>query len=95
MMRLWKANLYISCGKCNRELGDSIKWCPQAIKLILVYVMIRFIQYSIYALVLGLILAFIIALVYRDLTAGGFETSFTGQILIETLEQLQQLWGML
>ena len=55
MMRLWKANLYISCGKCNRELGDKIKWSPQAIKLLVIYAMIKILMYSVTILTLALL----------------------------------------
>jgi hypothetical protein len=55
MMRLWKANLYISCGKCNRELGDKIKWSPQAIKLLGIYAMIKILMYSVIFLTLALL----------------------------------------
>jgi len=55
LMRLWKANLYISCGKCNRELGDKIYWSPQAIKLLGIYAMIKFITYLITIITLALL----------------------------------------
>jgi len=55
MMRLWKANLYISCGKCNRELGDKINWSPQAIKLLGIYAMIKILMYSVIIIILALL----------------------------------------
>jgi hypothetical protein len=54
-MRLWESNLYISCGKCNRELGDKINWSPQAIKLLGIYAMIKILTYMITILTIALL----------------------------------------
>ena len=35
--------------------------------------------------------AFFITLLYRDISAGGIETSFSGQIIIETWEAIESL----
>ena len=87
MMRLWPPNLYISCGKCNRQLGDKIKWCPQSIKLLGIYGMIKGI-----ALFFKVITAaFFLTLLYKDVSAGGVETSFSGQIIIGAYEAVTAL----
>ena len=91
LMRLWRVNLYYSCKKCNWELGDSIKWSIRSAQLWVFYWMIK----AIYWLVIILYFSLTTTVMYMDISTGGMETSFTGQILIETLEQLQKLWGML
>ena len=85
LMRLWKANLYISCGKCNRALGDKIKWCPQAIKLLVIYSMIRFIQYSVTILTLALLARFI----YLDTTYN--DSTITNSIKADAYEILTNI----
>jgi len=91
MMRLWKWNLYHACGPCNRKLGDNINWSFRAVQLLLVYGMIKGIYWT------GIILYFALTttVMYRDLSIGGLEVSITGQVIFESWEQLQQLWGML
>ncbi len=50
-------------------------------------------------ILMGLVIILMAALMIRfiviDLSRGPFDTTITGQILIESWEQLQQLWGML
>lgn len=91
MSRLWKWGLYYGCKKCNGKLGDKIKWSFRAIQLLAVYGMIKFIYYTVIILYFSLTTTVMV----KDLTAGGFDTSFTGQILIESWEQLQQLKELL
>ncbi len=87
MMRLWRWNLYISCGPCNYKLGNRINWSIRAVLLLVIYYMIKFIYWA------GVIFWFSLttAVMYRDLSIGGFEVSITGQVIIESWEQLQQL----
>ena len=63
----------------------------RAIQLLVVYGMIK----AIYWLVIILYFSLTTTVMYMDISTGGMETSFTGQILIESWEKLQQLWGML
>jgi len=63
----------------------------RAVQLLVVYGAMKFIYWTIIILYFSLTTAVMV----MDISTGGMETSFTGQILIESLEQLQQLWGML
>ena len=87
MMRLWRANLYHSCKKCNGALGDRIYWSVRAVQLLGVYVMIK----TIGMITEGLAFAFLLALLYKDLTSGPLDTTFSAQILIETIEAVEKL----
>lgn len=87
MMRLWKSNLVPQCRSCNAKLGSKIHWQPRAIILILEYGMIK----GIYWLTIILYFSLTTAVIYKDVSTGGMETSFTGQVLIESWEQLQQI----
>ena len=81
-MRLWKANLYHACGKCNRELGDKIKWSPQAIKLLVIYAMIKILMYSVIILMLALLARYY----YLDTTYNN--STITDQIKVDADEIL-------
>jgi len=87
LMRLWRLNLYYSCKKCNWELSDRIKWSFRAVQLLVVYGMIKGIYW------LGIILYFSLTttVMVMDLRSGGMETSFTGQILIQSKEQVYEI----
>ena len=84
-MRLWKANLYISCGKCNRELGDKIKWSPQAVKLLGIYAVIKFLTY----LVTFLTLAILARYIYLDINYNA--STITDQMQYEVIEYYKKL----
>ena len=60
MMRLWQSNLVNQCRSCNAKLGAKIRWSLQAIKLLMIYGMIK--------LTIYLSLAFIILIMGRDLS---------------------------
>ena len=85
MMRLWKANLYISCGKCNRELGDKIKWGPHAIKLLGIYAMIKLFIYSVIILMFTLLARYY----YLDTTKN--DSIITNQIKVDADEILTNI----
>ena len=87
LMRLWRVNLYHACGKCNNKLGNNIKWSIRASQLWVLYWMIK----GIGILLQLLATAFFITLLIKDISAGGMETSFTGQIIIETWEAIEEL----
>jgi len=91
MARLWKSNLVAQCHPCNAKLGCKIRWSIQALKLLAVYIAMK----AIYWVIIIIYFSLTSTVMYKDLSSGGLETSFTGQILIETTEQIQQLWGML
>jgi len=86
MARLWRSNLVAQCRSCNAKLGDKIRWSIQALKLILVYGMIKAIYWT------GIILYFSLttSVMVMDLRSGGMETSFTGQILIQSKERIYE-----
>ena len=85
MSRLWMSNLVAQCRSCNAKLGNKIRWSLQALKLLLVYGMIK----GIYWLVIILYFSLTTSVMVMDISAGGMETSFTGQILIQSWEQLK------
>ena len=87
LMRLWRVNLYHGCKVCNGKLGNRIKWSFRAIQLLVVYGMIK----GIGIILQIFVTAFFLTLLYRDISAGGIETSFSAQILIGAWEQLNQL----
>ena len=87
MSRLWMYNLVAQCRSCNAKLGNKIRWSFRAIQLLVVYGMIKFIYYTVIILYFSLTTTVMV----KDLTAGGFETSFTGQILIESWEHITPL----
>jgi len=89
MARLWKSNLVAQCHACNAKLGCKIRWSIQAIKLLVVYGAMKFI----YWIIIIFYFSLTTAVMYKDLSSGGMEASFTGQILIESTEQIQQLWS--
>jgi len=89
LMRLWRVNLYISCAKCNNKLGDSIKWSIRAAQLWVLYWMIKGIYWTIIILYFSLTTAVMV----MDISTGGMETSFTGQILIESWEQTYEIYN--
>jgi len=91
MARLWRWNLIHQCHSCNAKLGCKIRWSIQAIKLLTVYIAMK----AIYWLVIILYFSLTTSVMVMDIASGGMETSFTGQILIESLEQLQQLKELL
>jgi len=85
MSRLWKWGLYYGCQKCNGKLGDKIKWSIRAIQLLVVYGAMKGIYWTIIILYFSLTTAVMV----MDISTGGMETSFTGQILIESWEQIK------
>jgi len=87
MSRLWMSNLVAQCRSCNAKLGNKIRWSPQAIKLLMVYGAMKFIYWGIIILYFSLTTT----VMYKDLTIGGFEVSITGQVIIESVEKIQQL----
>ena len=96
MFRLWRFNLQYLCGVeakgCNRKKGESLDWWYwKTYLLLMVYGAMK----GIYWLVIILYFSLTTAVMVMDLTAGGFETRFTGQIIIESWEQLQQLKELL
>jgi len=91
MSRLWKWGLYYGCKDCNGKLGDKIKWSFRAIQLLMVYGTMK----GIYWGMIIIYFALTTTVMYKDLSIGGLEVSITGQVLIESWERVQQLWGML
>ena len=89
MMRLWKSNLYYGCSKCNGKLGDKIKWSFHAIKLLVIYSMIKL---SIY-LSLALIILILCRFVYLDITYNG--STISNQMKYDTLEYWDRLIELL
>lgn len=85
LMRLWRVNLYHGCKVCNGKLGNRIKWSMRAIQLLAVYGMIK----AIYWLVIILYFSLTTTVMYKDISTGGWETSFTGQVLIESWEKVE------
>jgi len=67
MMRLWKANLYYGCSKCNGKLGNKIKWSFQALKLLVIYMLIRFTQ----IMSLAILLVILGRMTYLDIDRNG------------------------
>ena len=94
LVSLWRVNLYHGCKVCNGKLGNRIKWSIRAVLLLLIYPVLwavhKMIKGFIYLIII-LMLAFLLTLVYKDVGAGGFETSFTGQILISWWEWITNL----
>lgn len=39
--RLWMSNLILQCPNCNYALGPRIRWCRQAIKLLVIVMVMR------------------------------------------------------
>jgi len=87
MSRLWMSNLVAQCRSCNAKLGNKIRWSMRAVQLLVVYGAMKFIYWTIIILYFSLTTAVMV----MDISTGGMETSFTGQVLIGTLEQIQQL----
>tara|TARA_R110002012_G_C11446857_1_gene591288 strand:+ start:304 stop:690 length:387 start_codon:yes stop_codon:yes gene_type:complete len=79
MMRLWKSNLYYGCSKCNGKLGDKIKWSAQAIKLLVIYMLIRFIQ----IMSLAILLIIMGRYIYLDINYNG--STITNQMKYDLL----------
>ena len=87
MSRLWMFNLVAQCRSCNAKLGNKIRWSIRAIQLLMVYGAMK----GIYWTVIILYFSLTTAVMVKDISTGGMETSFTGQILIESLEWIKQL----
>ena len=87
MSRLWMWNLKHQCRACNLKQGTKLQFNLITIQLLMVYGMIKGIGIFLQLLAT----AFFITLLYKDISAGGIETSFSGQIIIETWESLNQL----
>ena len=51
MMRLWKSNLILQCKLCNLKLGTDIHWSIQAVKLLVIYWMIKILTYLVIFLI--------------------------------------------
>ena len=55
LMRLWQSNLVNQCGPCNAKLGAKIRWSIQAVKLLVIYAMIKLLTYGINILILAVL----------------------------------------
>ena len=88
MAKLWKCNLVYQCRSDNSKQGTKLKFNLRTIKLLGYYFMIKFI----YWLVIILYFSLTTAVMVMDISTGGFETSFTGQILIESWEAIRLLY---
>ena len=96
MMGLWLCNLALRCGPCNKKKGTKFYISPRSLLLLGVY-------YSVKIITRGLFLAvllFVGRILYYDLTAGGFDTTFFFQSLTDVyslfywlLEFVDQLAG--
>ena len=96
MMGLWLCNLALRCGPCNKKKGTKFYISPRSLLLLGVY-------YSVKIITRGLFLAvllFVGRILYYDLTAGGFDTTFFFQALTDVhtlyvwiLELMGQIFG--
>ncbi len=89
MMALWKSNLYYGCSKCNGKLGAKIKWSIQAIKLLVIYGLIKLTIYLTMALIIVIAGRFI----YLDITYNG--STITNQMKYEALAYWDDFTGKL
>lgn len=85
MSALWKSNLYYGCSKCNRKLGDKIKWSIQAVKLLGIYMLIRFTQ----IMSLAILLIILGRMTYLDINYNG--STIINQMKYDTLEYWDKL----
>ena len=85
MARLWKSNLITQCGPCNAKLGTDIWWGWQALKLLLVYGMIKLLTYGINILIFLVLARFI----YLDITYNS--STITHQIQADFIEYYHKL----
>ena len=88
MSRLWKSNLVAQCHACNAKLGCKIRWSIQAIKLLTVYIAMK----AIYWIIIILYFSLTTSVMVMDIASGGMETSFTGQVLIQSKEQIYEIY---
>ncbi len=79
MSRLWKSNLVAQCRSCNAKLGAKIRWSLQAIKLLAVYAMIKFLMYSVIIIMVALLGRYI----YLDVTHNA--STLTNQMIYEAI----------
>ena len=85
MTRLWQSNLVAQCRSCNAKLGDKIHWSLQAIKLLSIYVMIRFIEF----ISLAIIIIILSRYIYLDVTFNN--STITNQIRADLINYRQQV----
>ena len=85
MTRLWKSNLVPQCRSCNAKLGDKIRWSLQAIKLLSIYIMIRFIEF----ISLAIIIIILSRYIYLDVTFNN--STITNQIRADLINYRQQV----
>ncbi len=86
MMRLWKSNLYYSCAKCNNKLGDKIKCSFQAIKLLVIYMLIKGVQIISLAILLVILGRFF----WLDINQNG--STITNQIKYDVIVYWDRLF---
>ena len=84
MSRLWKSNLKYQCQPCNLKQGIKLQLNLKTIKLLVIYGMIKFITNTL----IILFFAFALTVIYKDLSSGGMEASFSGQIITD-------VWGVI
>jgi hypothetical protein len=85
MMSLWKSNLIAQCLPCNRKLGAKIHWSLQAIKLLVIYGMIKLIMYLSLTLIIVILCRFIYLDVYYN------ASTITNQMHYELLAFIDSL----
>ena len=96
MFRLWLVNLKLRCRPCNSKKGTKFYISPRSLLLLGVYYSVKIITRSLFLAVL----LFVGRILYYDLTAGGFDTTFFFQSLTDVyslfywiLEFVDQLAG--
>ena len=85
MMALWKSNLYYGCSKCNGKLGAKIKWSIQAIKLLVIYMLIKSMLYFSLAFIIVTMARFL----YLDITYNG--STITNQMKYDMIDYYERL----
>jgi len=96
MFKLWLCNLALRCGPCNSKKGTKFYVSPRSLLLLGVYYSVKIITRS---LCLAVVL-FVGRILYYDLTAGGFDTTFFFQALTDVhtlyvwiVELMGQIFG--
>jgi len=72
MMRLWLCNLALRCGPCNKKKGARVKISPMSLLLLGVYYSVKI---PVRILLIACLL-FVGHILYLDLRAGPFDTTF-------------------
>lgn len=85
MSKLWKCNLVYQCQPCNSKQGTKLKFNLRTMKILGYYAMLKLLYYTVIILYFSLTTT----VMYKDISTGGWETSFTGQILIEVWEYIE------